>query len=387
MAIQIEKNKCCGCMGCMNACPKGAISVEKDSYGFLYPHVDQGKCIDCHLCEKVCGFVKEDRKQSSPIKAYSLIHKNREVLLNSTSGGAFTALSDMVLKQGGVIFGAYMNEQFDVMHVEAVDSGSRDSMRGSIYVQSYIGDTYSKVKNYLEQGRQVLFVGSPCQVGGLMSFLQKPYENLIGVEFLCHGVPNNYLFKAHIKFLEEKYSGKAKWYTFRSKKYAWWTHGIEEITFEDGKQKASKAVQAYNSFFHSNVSLRPSCLNCTYRRIERAADITIADFWGIEKITGKKNTTGVSMLFGNTDKGVSFIEALDRNEAEISEVPFEKVKYRIATKPAKPSRTPDDFWKLYRESGYQALVDKFTDTSLLGGGALWIKKAIRKAFLGSKVNK
>jgi coenzyme F420-reducing hydrogenase beta subunit len=380
MAIQIDKNKCCGCMGCMNACPKGAISAVKDSDGFFYPHVDQEECIDCHLCERVCGFIKEDRDQSNPIKAYSLIHKNREVLSNSTSGGAFTALSDMVLKQGGVIFGACMNEQFDVAHIEAEDPGTRDGMRGSIYVQSYTGDTYSKVKNYLEQGRHVLFVGTPCQVGGLMSFLQNPYENLIGVEFLCHGVPNNDFFKAHIRYLEEKYSGKAKGYTFRSKKYAWWTHGIEEITFEDGRQKAAKAVQAYNAFFHSNVSLRPSCLNCTYRRIERSADITIADFWGIERITGKKNTTGVSMLFGNTEKGLAFIESLDRNEAEISEVPFEKVKYRIATKPAKPSKSPDDFWKLYHESGYKALVGKYTDTSLLGGVRFGLKRLFAKYF-------
>ena len=364
MAVKVEKDKCCGCMACMNICPKGAISATKDEDGFLYPYIDRDKCIECHLCEKVCSFSKEDNAFNTPMKAYSLVHKDKNVLYNSTSGGAFTALSDSVLKQGGVIFGACMDDRFDVKHKEAVESAARDGMRGAIYVQSFIDNTYRAAKKYLDQGNQVLFVGTPCQIGGLMSFLQKPYENLIGVEFLCHGVPNNDFFKQHIRFLEEKYSDQAKWYTFRDKKYAWWTHGIEEITFKSGKQKSAKAVQAYNKFFHSNVSLRPSCLNCTYRRVERAADITIADFWGIDKITGKKNAAGVSLLFGNTEKGLAFIEALNQNEIDISEVPVERVIYRISTKHVKPSGNTVEFWKCYHEHGYKALVDQYTDTSI-----------------------
>lgn len=322
MAISIEDKNCCGCMACRNICPSNAILVKKDEKGFLYTNVDLGKCINCHLCEKVCGFVKEDRSAFETKKAYSLIHKDKDVLLNSTSGGAFTALSDVILAYGGVVFGAAMDEKFDVSHVEATDKETRDKMRGSLYVQSNIGTSYSKVKKYLEKGRCVLFIGTPCQVGGLMAYLKKPYENLIGVEFLCHGVPNNDFFKEHIKYLERKYSGKAKRYTFRSKKFAWWTHGIEEVTFSDGRSKATKAVQAYNSFFHSNISLRPSCHNCSYRRMERSADITIADFWGIEKITGKRNRTGVSLLLGNTEKGTAFIESIDKSEALISEIFF-----------------------------------------------------------------
>lgn len=374
----LEKNKCCGCMACVNICPSCAISISKDKDGFIYPAVDSEKCVECHLCEKICGFNPENQSKSIPIKAFSLVHKDRTTLRSSTSGGAFTALSDIVLKNGGIIFGACMNDQFDVKHVEAGDSTLRDSMRGSIYVQSNIGNTFSKVKDYLEQGRQVLFVGTPCQVGGLMNFLQKPYMNLIGVEFLCHGVPNNDFFKAHIKFLEDKYSENAKWYTFRNKKYAWWTHGIEEITFKGGKQKSSKAVQAYNSFFHSNLSLRPSCLNCTYRSYERTADITIADFWGIEAVTGKKNTAGVSLLLANSAKGYDFIHSINQNEVDLEEIPFEKVRFRIATKPAKAKRDPEAFWKLFHEKGYVELVNVYTDTSIIGRVRFWIKKTVSK---------
>lgn len=380
MAINIEKNSCCGCMACANICPAGAISAVKDEDGFLYPRVDAGKCVECGLCEKACGFGGENHAYSAPAKAWSLIHRDRDVLMNSTSGGAFTALSDAVLAKGGVVFGACMNETFDVRHIEAADPATRDSMRGSLYVQSDTGDTYRRVKAYLEQGKPVMFVGTPCQGGGLLSFLQKPYENLVVVEFLCHGVPGNDFFKQHIAFLEKKYSAKAKWYTFRSKRYAWWTHGIEEIEFEDGTRKATQAVQAYSHFFQSGISLRPSCLHCTYRRIERAADITIADFWGIEKLTGKRSSTGVSMLLGNTEKGVALIEALDAKAAEIAEVPFEKVKYRIQTKPAKPSKDPEAFRRLLHERGYEAVVDKYTDTSLKAAVRFALRKLSAKQF-------
>ncbi len=383
MSISIfEKEKCCGCMACMKICPVGAISIKKDSNGFLYPQVDEEKCVECHLCEKTCAFNNVNRNKCIPTKAFSLIHKDKTILRNSTSGGAFTALSDLVLRNGGVIFGACMNKEFDIQHIEASDTFVRDSMRGSIYAQSNMETSYDKVKSYLDQGKQVLFVGTPCQVGGLLKFLQKPYDNFIGVEFLCHGVPNNDFFKEHIRYLEKKYSKKAKRYTFRSKKYAWWTHGIEEITFEDGKQKSDKSVQAYNSFFHSNMSLRPSCLNCTYRSYERTADITIADFWGIEKITGKTNNAGVSLLLANTPKGVSFIQAINPNEVEIEEIPYEKVKFRIATKPAKARRDPEEFWKLFQEKGYAELVNKYTDTSIVGGARFWLKRLFAKRSWG-----
>ena len=374
-------------MACRNACPKGAISAVKDEKGFLYPHVDPDKCIDCHLCEQVCAFTKADRNDALPRKAYSFIHKDKKTLLNSTSGGAFTALSDSVLSAGGVVFGAMMDEQFSVRHTEARDRETRDKMRGSLYTQSDTGTVYGQVKECLEMGKEVMFVGSPCQVGGLIGFLRKPYDNLIAVEFLCHGVPNNDFFKAHIHWLEKKYAGKAVWYTFRSKKFAWWPLGIEEITFDNGVRKSTQPVQSYNRFFHSNVSLRPSCLNCTYRKLERCADITIADFWGIEKITGRKNATGASMVLCNTEKGMEFTEKIDRNAVEISEVPFEKVKYRIATKPAKPSKDTVRFWQVYLEKGYEGLTKKYTDTSLKGKILFGAKKIYRKTFLGSHTEK
>lgn len=376
----IEKSKCCACLSCMNACPTGAISSKKDENGFIYPQINSEKCIECNLCEKVCGFNRENRSQNTPLKAYSLVHKDRTVLHKSTSGGAFTAFSDMILSKGGVIFGAAMDESFIVSHIEATDVATRDKMRGSLYVQSNTGTSYSKVKDYLEEGRKVLFVGTPCQTGGLKTFLRKPYDNLFLIEFLCHGVPNNDFFKEHVRYLEKKYSGKATWYTFRSKKYAWWTHGIEEITFEDGRKKATKLVQAYNSLFHSNVSLRPSCLNCTYRSQERSADITIADFWGIEKVSGEKNKTGISLVLGNTKKGISLIEAVAQNDATIVEIPYEKVRFRIATKPARARINLEDFWKLFHEKGYEEIVHRYTDNSLLARMRFGLKRFFARFF-------
>lgn len=383
MAVLV-KNKalCCGCMACANACPKNAISAQTDEKGFLYPQVDCTLCVECGLCEKVCDFTAKKQAVYAPQKAYSLVHQNPGVVKHSTSGGAFTALSDWILEQKGLIVGAAMDEGFTVYHHTAETAAQRDAMRGSLYVQSDVRDSYRAVRNRLKDHRPVLFVGTPCQAAGLRSFLGKDYENLYVVEFLCHGVPNNEFFRSHIAWLESAYGKKAIGYSFRGKRYGW-NHGIDEVTFENHRHADSLKVQAYRDFFQKSVSLRPSCHNCSYRQWERSADLTIGDFWGIEKLTGKNNTAGVSFILTNTDKGAALLHAV-ADTSDIKEYPLEKVRHRVSLKPSASRIDTEKFWALYKDKGYAALVARYHNTSLKKRSEFFLKKLGRRLTGGRK---
>lgn len=381
MAIAIkDKSLCCGCMACANVCPKDAIRAVPDENGFLYPQVDPQLCVECGLCEKTCDFTQKQQAVHAPQKAVSLIHKDSSVVKNSTSGGAFTALSDLVLQQGGMVVGAAMDDDFTVYHHVAQNASQRDAMRGSLYVQSDIRDSYRQVRDALKEDRKVLFVGTPCQSAGLKSFLGKDHENLLVVEFLCHGVPNNEFFKAHIAYLEKEYSQKATDYSFREKRYGW-TARIEQLTTTGGKILATKLIQAYTRFFYAGVSLRPSCHNCAYRRTERSADLTVGDFWGIEKLTGKKDEKGVSLLFANTPKGAAWLQQLEGSSV-LKEYPVESLIGKIPTKSAPSRMDPEAFWALYREKGYGAVVTKYYKITPKSKLQFALKKAARRLFWG-----
>lgn len=253
-------------------------------------------------------------------------------------------------------------------------------MRGSLYVQSDIRGSYRQVREALKAGRKALFVGTPCQAAGLKSFLGKDDDNLLVVEFLCHGVPNNEFFKAHIAFLEKEYGKKATGYSFREKRYGW-TARIEQLETAEGKTLATKLVQVYTRFFYAGVSLRPSCRNCAYRQWERAADLTVGDFWGIEKLTGKKDEKGVSLLFANTEKGCSWLRQLEQ-DAILRQYPVEFLRDKIHTKSAPARMDPEAFWQLYREKGYGAVVAKYYKISPKSKLQFALKKAARRLLWG-----
>lgn len=379
MVIDFEKNKCCGCMACKNICPKGAIYTEKDEFGFLYPKVDKSKCINCGLCKKCCDYNKKDRTENLTKKAFSLVISNKKELYNSTSGGAFTVLSDIILEQNGVVFGAIMDDKFNIRHIKASNVEERNKMRGSKYVQSETGFIFKEVLSELKNGKKVMFVGSPCQVGGLNSFLMKKYDNLITVEFLCHGVPNNDFFKSHINFLEKKYKKIATNYSHRSKKFLWYAPGIEEVSFKR-KTKDGYYVQSYLNFFYDNLSLRPSCYDCTYHKYERSADITIGDFSRYKNISGKLDVKGTSLMLVNTEKGLKFIDDIDSNIAILKEVSYEKIKNNknININETKCLKDREEFWQDYLNNGYEYLVKKYINNSFKVKLEFTIKKNLRK---------
>lgn len=372
--MNVNIDFCSGCMACMNACPKDAISEKLNDNGFIYPFVDKDKCINCGICYNVCDFKDEKKEDLTVFEAYSLVVKDKETLYNSTSGGAFTAISDIVLNQGGVVVGAIMESDFTVHHVIAENNHERDKMRGSKYVQSDIGLIFRKIKEYVNNDRYVMFVGTPCQCAGLENYLGIDRDKVLIIDFLCHGVPNNFLFKEHIKYLEEQIGKKIKDYSFRGKKYGW-TAAVQYITLNNNKEIALLKNQVWRSFFSSSISLRSSCHNCKYRSYHRYSDITIADFWSIEKFTNKKDEKGVSFVLVNTDQGKKILNETKKTSI-LNKYKVDDILFRISTKPCS-SKKAEEFWEIFHKKGYSALVDHYYQPSLYRKFRFIVKKMVK----------
>jgi len=311
MTICSDAEKCSACGACVNICPKDAISFKANEYGIEYPEINADKCIDCKLCKKVCSAIAEVELQS-PIKAFAATHKNKAVLLKSSSGGAFSALAEKVLENGGAVCGCVYDEGFTPVHVCSRKKGDYLRMRKSKYVRSSIGYAYREVRKELETGDCVLFTGTPCQVSGLKAFLGKEYPNLITVDLICHGVPEPTMFKEFLGYLEKKYRTKIKEFDFRSKKYGWQRY-TSEFTGENGKTiNIGKNKELYMYAFSRGETIRPSCFTCRFATSKRAGDITIGDLWGHEKFAvscDRKN--GISLITVNNEKALRFFETLE----------------------------------------------------------------------------
>lgn len=241
MSIRITNPAdCCGCTACESVCPRNAITMQPDAMGFLYPMVDAGKCIECGLCEEVCAFNDHyDHTENLPEPlAYGARHKNMCEVETSRSGAAFIALSDVVLRAGGVVYGAGYADHFRVVHKRATTAEERDEFKGSKYVQSDLTGVFRQVKKDLQDGLTVMFSGTPCQTAGLASYIGKRLRaNLFLVDIVCHGVPSPYIWRDFIDYIEKKHGDKVCWVNFRDKqKYGWAAH-YETFNFVKGGVK------------------------------------------------------------------------------------------------------------------------------------------------------
>lgn len=281
--IKVEKKKCCGCSACANACPKNAISMEPDFEGFLYPEIHKDKCVECGLCNKVCPVENKPEGGSGVPKSVVLRTKNRETLRQSTSGGFVSPLLTWVMEQGGVICAASYDEDFKVVHsfVENFSDlpAQLQRIRGSKYVQSELGNSYVRIRQLLDDGTLVCFVGTTCQVAGLRSFLGRDYENLIGVDLVCHGTPSPKLWNSYLDYQKGKYRSEIQEISFRNKTYGYHS-GTMRIRFKNGKEYYGSARVDYmlKSFF-SEISSRPICYQCPFKELNRCSDFTIYDCW------------------------------------------------------------------------------------------------------------
>lgn len=309
--IQItNKENCCGCTACASICPHQAINMEPDTLGFLYPKVDTEKCIDCGLCEKVCAFHSNYDKSTNLPKPqiYAVRHKDMHEIETSRSGAAFIAISDYVLDQGGIVYGAGYTDHFRVVHKRATNKDERNEFKGSKYVQSDLRGIFPLIKEDLKQGLTVLFSGTPCQTAGLASYIGKHLrEKLILVDIVCHGVPAPYIWRDYLTYLEQKYKQPIIEVNFRDKSRIGWKGHLESFIFQDGSKKE---FSTYTHLFYRHIMLRPSCCKCHYTNFNRPSDFTLADYWGWEKLSSDSNidNKGCSLLLVNTPKGMNIFE-------------------------------------------------------------------------------
>lgn len=311
--IKISKQTdCCGCSACANICSHNAITMKPDLLGFLYPEVDLSKCTNCGLCEKVCAFNKyydTSLNIETPI-AYAARHKDIQEIKTSRSGAAFIAISDYILENGGVVYGAGYTDHFRVVHKRATNKEERNEFKGSKYVQSDINNVFIQIKTDLKNGLWVLFSGTPCQTAGLNSFIGKKLRNkLILIDIVCHGVPSPYIWRDYLTFIEHKYKDRITCVNFRNKKLFGWSAHYESFNLYNAGLKTSNS---FAFLFNQNIFLRKSCEICPYTNLKRPSDITIADFWGWEKVVPDFNydNNGISLLLINTNKGIDILKAI-----------------------------------------------------------------------------
>ena len=385
--------ECCGCAACRNICPRGAISMRQDAKGFAYPLINPELCIECGFCRKVCPFREEARpRKESPVepKAYAAKHKSDEIRMNSSSGGMFTAFSDLALDWGGVIYGAAFDENFAVRHQRAETRQGRDRFRGSKYVQSDLDDVFSQVKQDLSGGREVLFTGTPCQVAGLKNFLNQSRVELskfYSCDLVCHGVPSPKILHDYLVFMAGKYHSSVASLTFRYKPSGWRAQAMG-IGFKNGKKYvASASTDFFGRLFRSNAILRDSCYRCPFASIDRIGDLTIADFWGIEKsMPDFEDEKGVSLLLVNTEKG----EQLFREVGDTLVFRQSSVLDCLQTsleRPSVASPQTESFWTDYQRYGFDFVAKKYGRPGLKTTIKARIKKVLQSLGLLAPVKK
>lgn len=301
----VNKPNCCGCSTCASACPKHCITMLEDNEGFLYPKVNEEKCINCGLCEKVCNEL-HPYDEREPLQVLALINKNEDIRKKSSSGGIFHILAETIINDGGVVFGARFDDNWQVMIDYAEDMESIEAFMGSKYVQARIANAYKDARHFLHEGRKVLFSGTPCQIAGLHQFLRRPYENLLTVDFICHGTPSPKVWGMYLKEMHKKCQDLCR-VEFRNKEKGWKNFGLM-LHYNDANKTTSILSpfqkDLYMNVFLKNVILRPSCYSCQARSGKSKSDITLADFWGINSIAPEMDDDkGTSLVFINTEKG------------------------------------------------------------------------------------
>lgn len=305
-----DKKDCVGCNACAQRCPKSCISMHEDEQGFVYPVVDTNLCIDCHLCEKVCPVINQTEPKF-PIETYAAKNPDDKVRLSSSSGGIFYALAKLIIDEGGVVFGAKFNENWEVVHDYAETLEDVKAFQGSKYVQSQIGETFIQAETFLKAGRKVMFTGTPCQIKALGLFLRKDYgDKLLKVDVVCHGVPSPKVWHSFLYRVVDNIASvkNINSINFRDKRSGWQKYGLSiKAIFNDKAEEiyyASFNNNKYMQMYLYNLILRPSCFICPTKSNTSTSDITLSDCWGISRINPDfNNTDGVSGVIINTKLG------------------------------------------------------------------------------------
>lgn len=384
--VENVKN-CSGCHACFSSCPKEAISMKPNNEGFLYPVIDKEKCIECGLCEKVCSALNPIKRESvvEPVEnttAFAAINLNEQIRMDSSSGGVFSAIAEYVIKEKGVVFGAKFDKDFSVVHGWSDNIEELSDFRGSKYLQSIIGTSYKDCKAFLEQGRKVLFSGTPCQIQGLKKYLRKDYSNLITIDFICHGVPSPLLWQKYIDYRLLKnraVRGEIGKTAFRRKNNGWKQYSLL-FTFANNKEYcASLNKDPYLKMFLKDIALRKSCYECTSRGISRPSDITLADFWGIQNVEmDMDDDKGTSLVLLHSDQAQKIWDIIAKG-LRVKQVSLDcVVKYNrsVAFSPIMPKQRTVFYLNLERRNFFY-MIRKYGVTHFWTKAVRFAKRSVR----------
>lgn len=353
-----NKLKCSGCSACYNCCPTKAINMVTDNEGFVYPYVNQNKCINCSKCENVCPYITRQIKSDDLKKCFAAYNKNSEDRATSSSGGMFIALSKEIIRQGGIIYGSAFDEKFLAYHTSAENNDELQKLLGSKYMQSRIGDLFKNVKQQLISGRKVLFVGTGCQIGGLLGYLEKEYDNLICVDFICLGTPSPRIWYDYLNtFFKEK---KIQKVNFKEKSLGWHTFSLKIESAHESFCRNGRQTYFFSGYF-KNLYSRPSCSECIFKHGNRLSDITISDCWGYSHIAPEMDDNkGMSSIVCHSVKGLILLQKIQNQlvwkGANLEDVLKYNSNYYIS---APMGKNRDDFWRDYGKMPKNKVFEKY----------------------------
>ena len=384
-----KKKECSGCTACVHACPKKCISIFADNEGFYYPQIDNSLCIECGLCEKVCPFYNPKYENTEVLDVYASYIEDVNQRKKSTSGGLFYAISKWVIENGGVVYGAAFDGNFKLKHIGVDNFADLEKLRGSKYLQSFMGDVFPEIKEHLKAGRWVYFTGCGCQVAGLNAFLRRKYDTLITSDLVCHGAPSQLMFDWHIDYLQRKENAEIVSYSFRDLE-GW--GGCESYEYQSlcGLQKRinpSYILSPYLYSFMYAYNYRYSCYECKYAQLPRQGDITLADYWGVADFFSElERANGVSLILVNSKQGQYIWDNIK------SDIIFRKSNIKdaslyngnLVTKTKMPA-IRSKCYEMIKERGYDDVAQK--EFRIKGYWKHWAVVKIKYSSLYKKIRK
>ena len=371
-----NKFDCCGCTACYSICHHKAIDLITDEEGFSYPQINKDICTECGLCEKVCPIIKykSEPKIGRPT-IYAAINTNQEQYMQSSSGGIFILLCQYIISQKGIICGAKYDEDFIVKHSFAKTIEECKAFQGSKYVQSDIRNIFPQIKQYLDQQLLVLFSGTPCQIAGLKLYLRKEYKNLYTVDIICHGVPSPLVFQDYLKLIKGKNDIISINMKSKSKKKG----TAIKIDFRNGKStRQTIKTDLWNKLYFNHYIIRPSCHNCQFTHYNRTGDITIGDYWDVNKYYPNFHPNQmVSLVLTNSPQGVSLFNNIS-NSLDFIPIKQEESLQPQLQYPTHISPKRNEFWRNYQQKGFDFIARKYLKYTLYNRIKFHIKNIVSK---------
>jgi len=362
-----DKGQCTGCTACMSICPKHCITMQFDNEGYKYPVADGDLCVNCGVCERVCPLHKKNDFDDFQTLAFAVQAKNEKIRMESSSGGAFSVLAEFIIKKGGIVYGGAYDDKFSVCHqrIDSIDGLAK--LRGSKYLQSDLNNVYISISKDLENGYEVMFSGTPCQVAGLKSFISAKKNNLLWtVDLVCHGIPSPQFWNKFLDYHRKK-SGEIKYISFRDKHYGY-AGSTMAMGFSNGNIRyMDREIQFFKKLFFEDINTRPSCFQCCFKTIKRISDFTIYDCWHVNEVDkSMDDDKGTTWLLIQSKRGRHFFEDVKCN-LKYKESSIDKaisLDGFFAIHCTTPNSRRDDFFKDMHLMDMEDLIKKYFPMTL-----------------------